>query len=82
MPKPQSGHREVINRLSLTGEDARQGKPAPDLFLLAAEKMGVAPEACFVFEDTDAGVEAAKRAGMGLFDVRRTCAAMPERGSA
>lgn len=66
----------------ITGEDAKQGKPAPDLFLLAAERMSVTPEACFVFEDTDAGVEAAQRAGMGLFDVRRACAAISEAGLA
>ena len=42
----------------------RHGKPAPDLFLLAAERMGVAPERCVVIEDSPAGIEAAHRAGM------------------
>ncbi len=55
----------------VTGEDAARGKPAPDLFLLAAEKLGVSPQACIVFEDTDAGVSAAQAAGMRPFDVRR-----------
>ena len=41
-----------------------RGKPAPDLFLLAAERMGVAPSACVVVEDSPAGIEAARRAGM------------------
>lgn len=43
------------------------GKPAPDLFLHAASQMGVAPENCLVIEDSSAGVEAAKRAGMRVF---------------
>lgn len=40
------------------------GKPAPDLFLLAAESMGVAPSNCVVIEDSSNGIIAAKRAGM------------------
>lgn len=58
----------------ITGEDAPRGKPAPDLFLLAAQKLQVAPESCIVFEDTQAGLEAAERAGMRPFDVRATLA--------
>jgi len=42
----------------------RHGKPAPDLFLLAAESMGVARERCLVIEDSEAGVTAARAAGM------------------
>ncbi|MGB9147299.1 MAG: HAD-IA family hydrolase [Acidobacteriaceae bacterium] len=42
----------------------RNAKPAPDPFLLAAEKLGIAPEKCLVFEDTDLGIEAATAAGM------------------
>lgn len=41
-----------------------RGKPAPDLFLLAARTLGVAPEDCVVFEDSVAGVTAAVAAGM------------------
>ena len=41
-----------------------QGKPAPDIYLLAAAKLGVAPQHCLVFEDSFAGVSAAKAAGM------------------
>jgi HAD superfamily hydrolase (TIGR01509 family) len=45
-------------------EDYKRGKPAPDAFLLAAERLGVAPSECLVFEDTDLGIEAATAAGM------------------
>jgi len=45
-------------------EDYKHGKPAPDCFLMAAEKLGVAPEYCLVFEDTELGIEAATAAGM------------------
>ncbi len=41
-----------------------KGKPFPDPFLLAAEKLGVLPEECLVFEDGDAGTKAAEAAGM------------------
>ena len=42
----------------------RNGKPAPDLFLLAASTMGHAPERCVVVEDSESGIRAAKAAGM------------------
>lgn len=44
----------------------RRGKPAPDLFLFAAARMGVAPERCIVIEDSVAGVRAAVAAGMAV----------------
>ncbi len=44
--------------------DYKKSKPDPEAFLLAAAKLGVAPEACLVFEDTDMGIEAATAAGM------------------
>ncbi|WP_426104942.1 HAD family hydrolase [Massilia sp. TSP1-1-2] len=44
--------------------DVARGKPHPDVFLLAAQRCGVAPEHCIVFEDAPLGVEAARRAGM------------------
>ena len=49
--------------LVCAGEYER-AKPAPDPFLMAAEKLGVPPESCLVFEDTDLGIEAATAAGM------------------
>jgi HAD superfamily hydrolase (TIGR01509 family) len=58
----------------VTGEDTVHGKPAPDLFLLGAERLGIKPELCIAFEDTDAGVASARNAGMRVFDVRRTLA--------
>ncbi len=45
-------------------EDVERGKPAPDVFLLAAERIGVAPERAVVVEDAAAGVQGAHRAGM------------------
>ncbi len=45
-------------------EDYKHGKPAPDCFLLAAERLGVAPKHCLVFEDTQLGIDAATAAGM------------------
>ncbi|MGA8104500.1 MAG: HAD family phosphatase [Candidatus Acidiferrales bacterium] len=44
--------------------DYAKGKPDPEAFLLAAAKLGVAPETCLVFEDTALGIQAAKAAGM------------------
>lgn len=48
----------------ITPADVERGKPAPDMFLLAAERMGVAPRECLVFEDGQAGIDAANAAGM------------------
>jgi HAD superfamily hydrolase (TIGR01509 family) len=50
-----------------SSEDVGRGKPAPDLFLHAAERMGVAPERCVVIEDSPLGVEAARAAGMDVY---------------
>jgi HAD superfamily hydrolase (TIGR01509 family) len=54
----------------VTLDDVEVGKPAPDLFLLAAERMGIAPDECIVYEDSDAGLLAACRARMRSIDVR------------
>ncbi|MFF9622265.1 HAD family hydrolase [Streptomyces griseosporeus] len=49
-----------------SSQDVGRGKPAPDLFLHAAERMGVAPERCVVVEDSPLGVQAAVAAGMDV----------------
>jgi HAD superfamily hydrolase (TIGR01509 family) len=49
--------------------DYRRSKPHPEAFLLAAERLGVAPEKCLVFEDTAMGIEAATAAGMASVKV-------------
>jgi beta-phosphoglucomutase family hydrolase len=46
-----------------------KSKPDPECFLLAASRLGVAPEACLVFEDTEMGIQAAKAAGMSAVKV-------------
>lgn len=46
------------------GDEVAQGKPAPDIFLAAAAKLGVAPAHCLVLEDSSAGIQAAHAAGM------------------
>ena len=48
----------------VTGYDFKRGKPAPDVFLVAAERLGLPPSRCVVFEDAAAGVEAAHAGGM------------------
>ncbi len=57
-------HLKDLFPVVVTPEDVVHGKPAPDLFLLAAKKMGVAPEKCLVFEDAEPGFKAAEAAGM------------------
>ncbi len=52
-----------------SGDEVLRGKPAPDIFLLAAERLGVAPEACIVLEDSPNGLRAAKAAGMACIVV-------------
>jgi HAD superfamily hydrolase (TIGR01509 family) len=46
------------------GDEAARGKPAPDIFLLAAQRLGIPPEECLALEDSDPGVLAACTAGM------------------
>lgn len=50
--------------VEVTGDDVTRGKPAPDLFLKAAEGLGIDPANCVVFEDAPAGIAAAVNAGM------------------
>jgi len=55
------------DELIFSSQDVGRGKPAPDLFLYAAERMGVAPERCVVVEDSPLGVQAAVAAGMDVY---------------
>lgn len=52
-------------------EDTVRHKPEPDVFLEAARRLGATPAICTVYEDTDLGLEAARRAGMRGVDIRR-----------
>ncbi len=54
----------------VTIEDTGIGKPAPDLYLLAAKQLGIEPRFVQVYEDSDEGMEAARRAGMAVIDIR------------
>ena len=54
----------------VTADDVQQHKPHPETFLQCAERMGIAPAHCVVYEDGDPGVNAALAAGMQVVDVR------------
>ena len=60
---------EHLFKVILSGSDVIHTKPAPDIYLLAAEQLEVEPKECLVFEDSQAGVIAAKSAGMTVFAV-------------
>lgn len=57
---------------TVSGDDVQRGKPDPQVFLLAAERIGVPPERCVVVEDAPVGVEAGQRGGMHTIGVRTT----------
>jgi len=58
--------------VSVAGDEIEHGKPAPDMFLAAADRLGVAPAACAVIEDSAPGVAAAVEAGMVCVAVARS----------
>ena len=68
----------VLNRFGIidyfdaiaAGSEVENAKPAPDVYLLAASRLGIAPENCTVVEDATAGIAAAKAAGMRCIAVR------------
>jgi beta-phosphoglucomutase family hydrolase len=66
----QIGIRELFDTV-VTSEDVQRQKPAPDIFLEAARRLGVPPQSCRAYEDTDLGLEAICAAGMEAVDVRR-----------
>jgi len=55
----------------VSGDEVKQGKPAPEVYLLAAERLGVRPEECLAVEDTGPGAAAAAAAGMRVLGVAR-----------
>lgn len=71
-----------LPELMISSEDVPRGKPAPDPYLLAAAKFGVAPESCLVFEDAPAGIEAAENAGAPVVVITATHATMMHGGAA
>ena len=76
---PEENLRVIVRALDIgaylqamvSGETVPRGKPAPDIFLQGAAKLGVAPARCLVIEDAPAGVQAAHAGGMMCLAVRR-----------
>ena len=77
------GHEAIFDAMSsiTTGDEVANGKPAPDIFLLAAQRLGLAPAHCLVVEDSPAGVAAARAAGMRVVAIPHA-AMKPEQISA
>jgi beta-phosphoglucomutase-like phosphatase (HAD superfamily) len=67
------GIRQLFNAV-VTSEDVVNQKPAPDIFLEAARRIGVPPQFCRAYEDTDLGMQAIRAAGMEAIDVRKLVA--------
>ena len=57
----------------VSADDVQRGKPDPQIFLLAAQRLGVPPDRAVVIEDAPTGVEGARRAGMKSIGVLTTC---------
>jgi beta-phosphoglucomutase family hydrolase len=64
------GIRQLFQAI-VTNEDVVRQKPAPDIFLEAARRLGVPPRSCRAYEDTDLGLQAIRAAGMEAVDVRQ-----------
>ncbi len=71
---------ELLERFDAvaTGDEVARGKPSPDLFLLAAQRLAIDPCACLVLEDAESGVIAAHQAGMQVFHVPDLVEPSPE----
>ena len=65
------GLKEIFREI-ISGEDVTQGKPHPEVFQKAAQRLGLAPERCVVFEDAHVGIEAARAARMHVIAVATT----------
>ena len=63
--------------VTVSASEVNDGKPAPDLFLAAAARLGVPPERCLAVEDTATGIAAAKAAGMFAIQLRAASTALP-----
>jgi beta-phosphoglucomutase len=82
---PRANIDAILNALKLdhffdalvSAEDVQRGKPDPQVFLTAAERVGVPPPRCVVVEDAPAGIEGAHRAGMRAIGVLTTHADLP-----
>ncbi|MPZ98998.1 MAG: HAD-IA family hydrolase [Dehalococcoidia bacterium] len=61
----------------VTASEVAHGKPAPDIYLHAAERVGVEPAACLAIEDSDPGVRSASAAGLAVVQTRQTATAAP-----
>ncbi len=73
MARTRLGYAGVpIPAVFITIEDVERGKPEPEPYLLAAERLGVAPGQCVVIEDAPAGIKAAHAAGMRVIAVATT----------
>lgn len=59
-------------RVLVTGQDVESGKPAPDPYLLAADRLGANPDECVVIEDSPAGINAGHAAGMHVIGLLTT----------
>ena len=70
-----------IFSVNVCGRDLRQGKPDPEIFLLAAAELQIAPAHCFVTEDAPAGIEAAKAGRMMGLGVAQLGDAVPLRAA-
>jgi len=64
-------HAGLSFEVTIAGDEVEHGKPAPDMFLLAAERLGIEPARCVVIEDSPPGVAAGKAAGMPTLGVQR-----------
>lgn len=82
---PRANIEAILESLSAThifqgivsAEDVHRGKPDPEVYLVAASRVGVSPDRCIVVEDAGAGIEGARRAGMKSIGVNRNGGRLP-----